>query len=136
MASSLSAVWQASAAISLSMSGKAALRFAAVLRRLALWYRQIRFSSSTVKYIPHTSISFDFSRAGGLFFCSSLAAASCARMDGFFYFCVVFRVCLGFLASALAASATSKREICSPAFALASSSSIDGALFIMPSIML
>ena len=61
---------------------------------------------------------------------------SCARMDGFFCFCVVFRVCLGFLASALAASATSKREICSPAFALASSSSIDGALFIMPSIML
>ena len=64
------------------------------------------------------------------------AAASCARMDGFFCFCVVFRVCLGFLASALAASATSKREICSPAFALTSSSSIDGALFIMPSIML
>ena len=58
MASSLSAVWQASAAISLSMSGKAARRFAAVLRRSALWYRQIRFSSSTVKYIPHTSISF------------------------------------------------------------------------------
>jgi len=56
MASSLSAVWQASAAISLSMSGKAARRFAAVLRRSALWYRQIRFSSSTVKYIPHTSI--------------------------------------------------------------------------------
>ena len=36
MASSLSAVWQASAAISLSMSGKAARRFAAVLRRSVL----------------------------------------------------------------------------------------------------
>ena len=31
---------------------------------------------------------------------------------------------------------TAELQICSPAFALASSSSIDGALFIMPSIML
>ena len=46
----------------------------------------------------YTSISFDFSRAEGFFFFSSLAAASCARMDGFFCFCVVFRGCLGFLA--------------------------------------
>ena len=46
-----------------------------------------------------------FSRAGFFFVCSSCAALSCARMEGFF--CWVLRDCLalGFFASALAASA-------------------------------
>ena len=43
--------------------------------------------------------------------------------------------CLGFWASALAASATSNKEICFPALALASSSLMVGALFRTPSIM-
>src|SRR5699024_6688921 len=84
----------------------------------------------------HTSNSCVFSRCGGFFCCSSLAALSCARMDGFFCFCAGRWGCLGFRASALAASATSNKEICSPALALASSSLMVGALFRTPSIML
>ncbi len=37
----------------------------------------------------HTSNSSDFSRVGGFLACSSLAALSCARMDGFFWRWVV-----------------------------------------------
>ena len=84
----------------------------------------------------HTSNSFDFSRCGGFFLLFLLGGFE-LRPDGrLFLFLRRARGMLGLLASALAASATSKREICSPAFALASSSLMVGALFRVPSIML
>ena len=63
-----------------SISGKAAVILPIVLRRSALWYIQIRFSSSTVKYIFIPPIPFFFGsgrrlfRAGGLFAVGELLA--------------------------------------------------------------
>ena len=55
-----------------------------VLRRSALWYIQIKFSSSTVKcIIPHTSNSFFLVLAAAFFgLVACLLSASCLRIDG------------------------------------------------------
>ena len=58
----------ASVHISPSIPGMAAVILPIVLRRSALWYIQIKFSSSTVKcIIPHTSNSFFLVLAGAFF---------------------------------------------------------------------
>ena len=63
------------------------------------------------------------------------AASSCTRMDGFFGFAARNFLVFGAFSSALTAAAMSVREICSPAFALASNSPREGALFNTPSII-
>lgn len=66
------------------------------------------------------------------FFCAfSLSALSCARIEGFFSGFAPLPRSL----SALTALARSTREICSPAFTFASSSSTVGVLLMIPSIM-
>ena len=77
----------------------------------------------------YTSNSFVFSRGGVCLLCSFFAASSCARMDGFFVFAARDFLAFGAFSSALTAAARSVREICSPAFALASNSPKEGALF-------
>ena len=83
----------------------------------------------------YTSNSFVFSRGGDCLLCSFFAASSCARMDGFFGFAARDFLAFGAFSSALTAAARSVREICSPAFAFASNSPREGALFNTPSIM-
>ena len=76
------------------------------------------------------SKSCDFCFA--FFFCAfSLSALSCARIEGFFSGFAPLPRSL----SALTALARSTREICSPAFTFASSSSTVGVLLMIPSIM-
>ena len=74
----------ASVHISPSIPGMAAVILPIVLRRSALWYIQIKFSSSTVKcIIPHTSNSFFLVLAAAFFgLVACLLSASCLRIDG------------------------------------------------------
>ena len=74
----------ASGHISPSIPGMAAVILPIVLRRSALWYIQIKFSSSTVKcIIPHTSNSFFLVLAAAFFgLVACLLSASCLRIDG------------------------------------------------------
>ena len=67
-----------------SIPGMAAVILPIVLRRSALWYIQIKFSSSTVKcIIPHTSNSFFLVLAAAFFgLVACLLSASCLRIDG------------------------------------------------------
>ena len=69
----------------------------------------------------------------GSFFAFSLSSLSCFRIEGLRpgFWGLLLAVALSFLI----ASARSIREICSPAFTFASSSSTDGVLFICPSII-
>ena len=120
---------------SVSMSGRAVSIRAIVRRRSEVWYIQIKFSSSTLKFMCQTSISFVFSRGGVCLLCSFFAASNCARMDGFFGLAVRDFLAFGAFSSFLTAAARSVKEICSPAFALASNSPREGALFRTPSIM-
>lgn len=70
--------------LSPSIPGMAAVILPIVLRRSALWYIQIKFSSSTVKcIIPHTSNSFFLVLAAAFFgLVACLLSASCLRIDG------------------------------------------------------
>ena len=70
--------------LSPSIPGMAAVILPIVLRQSALWYIQIKFSSSTVKcIIPHTSNSFFLVLAAAFFgLVACLLSASCLRIDG------------------------------------------------------
>ena len=62
---------------------RAAVILPIVLRRSALWYIQIRFSSSTVKCICHTSNSFFLVLAAAfLGLAACLLSVSCLRIEG------------------------------------------------------
>ena len=67
MRSNFARVLFASRRISVSISGKAVSSRAIVRRRSEVWYIQIKFSSSTLKFMRQTSISCCLLRAAALF---------------------------------------------------------------------
>ena len=82
MRSNFAMVPFASRRISVSMSGRAVSIRAIVRRRSEVWYIQIKFSSSTLKFMRQTSISCCLLRAAafvGLALC--FVSESCLRTE-------------------------------------------------------
>ena len=82
MRSNFAMVPFASRRISVSMSGRAARIRAIVRRRSEVWYIQIKFSSSTLKFMRQTSISCCLLRAAALFgLAACFVSESCLRTE-------------------------------------------------------
>ena len=72
----------ASCRISVSISGRAASIRAIVRRRSEVWYIQIKFSSSTLKFMRQTSISCCLLRAAAFFgLAACFVSESCLRTE-------------------------------------------------------
>ena len=72
----------ASCRISVSISGKAASIRAIVRRRSEVWYIQIKFSSSTLKFMRQTSISYCLLQAAAFFgLAVCFVSESCLRTE-------------------------------------------------------
>ena len=72
----------ASLRISVSTSGRAARIRAIVRRRSEVWYIQIKFSSSTLKFMRQTSISCCLLRAAAFFgLAACFVSESCLRTE-------------------------------------------------------
>ena len=82
MCSNFAMVPFASRRISVSMSGRAAISRAIVRRRSEVWYIQIKFSSSTLKFMCQTSISCCLLRAAAFFgLAACFVSESCLRTE-------------------------------------------------------
>ena len=82
MRSNFAMVLFASRRISVSMSGRAASIRAIVRRRSEVWYIQIKFSSSTLKFMCQTSISCCLLRAAAFFgMATCFVSESCLRTE-------------------------------------------------------
>ena len=82
MRSNFAMVPFASRRISVSMSGRAARIRAIVRRRSEVWYIQIKFSSSTLKFMRQTSISCCLLRAAAFFgLAACFVSESCLRTE-------------------------------------------------------
>ena len=82
MCSNFAMVPFASRRISVSMSGRAAIIRAIVRRRSEVWYIQIKFSSSTLKFMCQTSISCCLLRAAAFFgLAACFVSESCLRTE-------------------------------------------------------
>ena len=82
MRSNFAMVPFASRRISVSMSGRAVSIRAIVRRRSEVWYIQIKFSSSTLKFMCQTSISCCLLRAAAFFgLAACFVSESCLRTE-------------------------------------------------------
>ena len=82
MRSNFAMVPFASRRISVSISGRAASIRAIVRRRSEVWYIQIKFSSSTLKFMCQTSISYCLLRAAAFFgLAACFVSESCLRTE-------------------------------------------------------
>ena len=82
MRSNFAMVPFASLRISVSMSGSAAIIRAIVRRRSEVWYIQIKFSSSTLKFMCQTSILCCLLRAAAFFgLAACFVSESCLRTE-------------------------------------------------------